>query len=144
MHNSAKKTLIDLFNSIGWEGVVEEAFAEECRNAYLHGLCDSAFDEWECADDFREILAERWECDYTEIELWQLQDEFPDRVFRETREDGLQHYRGRLFSLRDYQIAKQAIAALGNDKFADNYEKRFGKKVRENAHLGEWENELAD
>lgn len=87
MHRSeAKRKLIDLFNSIGWEGVVEEAFAEECRNAYLHGFCDSAF------------------------ELKQ-------------------------FTLRDYWLSKEAIAALGNDRFADEYEQLFGKKLPANTHL---------
>lgn len=134
-HNEAKILLIELFNSIGWEGVIEQAFAEECRNACLHGFCDAAFDEWECADCFREILAERWECKYTQIELWELQNEFPDFSFRDNKDGGLQWLRGRLFSLRDYQLAKEAIASLGNDRFADEYEWRFGKKIPVNSHL---------
>ena len=97
----SKETLKNLFYSIGWGKAFEDAMASECRNAYLHGLADAAYED--------------------EIE---------------ENEEGTRYFwRGRLFSLRDYQLAKEAIAALGADKFALNFEREFGRLPPINSHL---------
>ena len=137
-HQAAKRELIDLFEAIGQGEEVRQAFDQECRNAYLHGMVDGAFDEWGEACHFVSILAERWEVKPSAVEIWHLSDEFASCSFRDDSDWGLQVFRGRLFSLRDFQIAKECISALAPDRFSQNFQSRYGKPVPTNSHL--WSN----
>jgi len=134
----AKRELISLFEMIGQGDEVRHAFSQECRNAYLHGLVDAAYDEWGSATDFVDILAERWEVKPSAVEIYHLNNEFASYGFRDDSDWGLQVLRGRLFSLRDFQIAKECIAALAPDRFSQNFQSRCGIPVPANSHL--WSN----
>lgn len=133
-NQAAVKTLRELFGRIGWQDELEEALKEECAKAYLHGYVDSAYDEWESAGDFVCILFEEKEGD---VELADLCERWPNIIFREDSEWGLQYARGRLFSLMDYQQAKEAIASLGKDLFSKKYEGIFREEPKEFNHLFE-------
>ncbi len=156
MNIQAQDTLKNLFSQIGWEKRFDKAIYEECAKASLHGLADSAYSEW---GDYAELLTTRQQerkeqiinarvrhsC-YGEhldpdLEDWDLYDWvrslYPDAIFTEDPDWGLRWARGRLFSLRDYQEAKEAIANLGEDRFERSFFQKFGRKVPANAHL--WE-----
>jgi len=137
-HQAAKRELISLFEMIGQGDEVRHAFDQECRNACLHGLVDGAYDEWGDACDFLDILAERWEVKPSTVDEANLNDEFSSSSFRDDSDWGLQVLRGRLFSLRDFQIAKECIAALDPDRFSQDFQSRYGKPVPVNSHL--WRN----
>lgn len=85
-----KDELLELFDAIGLREAAEIAFGDECRNAYLHGLVDGAFEQRVCP-----------------FELY-------------------------------YQI-KVAIAALGDDGFAESWRRRTGQELSEKVYLGEIE-----
>jgi len=137
-HQAAKRDLVHLFETIGQGDEVSLAFNQECRNAFLHGMVDGAFDEWGDACDFVDILAERWEVSPSSVEVTDLHAEFASYSFRDDSDWGLQFLRGRLFSLRDFQIAKECIAALDPDRFSQNFQSRYGKPVPVTSHL--WRN----
>lgn len=110
---------------------LKEALNEKCAIAYLHGLADDAYDEWTSAVDMEKIFASTK--GYWASEPNDLRELFPHLVFRES-EYGWQFLRGRLFSIADYQLAKELIGKLTDD-FSIEYSVRFGKSVPFNAHL---------
>lgn len=135
MKSKSLQILANLFQEIGWSDRFEEALQEDCRNSYLHGLCDAAYSSWASADEFVKALREETGLLPSETELWHLEQKFPYVSFRDDREWGFEYARGNLFSLRDYQIAKEAIADLGEDKFSKEFRLKYGQQAPINSHL---------
>jgi hypothetical protein len=135
--NDALIRLRGLFISVGEERRFESALKEECRNACLHGLIDAAYDEWGDASDHVAILCNERDCYPCDLSVKDLAERWPLIIFRDEPDWGFQFARGRLFSLRDYQDAKEALAGIGNDRFSKNFREAYGKSVVSNSHL--WE-----
>jgi hypothetical protein len=136
--SEALRVLQALFSAIGWKEELNAALAQERAHATIHGLVDAAYSEWGQADEHIAILCQESGCFPGDIELWDLCERFPSLIFRDG-EWGMEYARGRLFSLRDYQQAKEAIANLGEDSFSRSYQLKTGNHVPVNAHL--WEEE---
>lgn len=127
LNKEAYNILKELFKNIGWQEEFEEAMSKECRNAYLYGMADRAYDEWESVLDFL------WNPgDYS---LDEIREMYPHIIIRDDPDNGYQYGRGRLFSLADYCAAKEAIASLGEDNFSYKYRCRTGSPVPTNSHL---------
>lgn len=129
VNQEAYRTLKLLFTNIGWEEKFMDAVKEECRKSYLYGLADNAYDEWGDAYYFVKELVEAGDI------LQSLHSAYPSLQFKDG-EYGYQYFRGCLFSLADYQLAKEAIQNLGKDDFEIELEVR-GMVLPVNYHLYE-------
>lgn len=142
MYNpNAIATLRDLFAQVDRLDLLESALEEECAKATLHGVVDSLYDEW---DNDVDRYVTPWletraggdlEFEEWEFHLHELKDLFPGVTFQWNDEWGLQVWRGRIFSLRDYQLAKEAIANMGEDRFARKFRERFERIAPTQNHL---------